>query len=54
MVDRDIENTDHPVDRNRISNISGKLVENEQKVNKSRFEVGSRLNENKKNDRNQS
>ena len=54
MVDRDIENTDHPVDRNRMSNISGKLVENDQKVNKSRFEIGSRLNENKKNDRNAS
>ena len=49
MVDRDIENADHPVDRNRMSNISGKIGGDESKVNKSRFEINSRLNENNKN-----
>lgn len=54
-MDRDIENTDHPIDRNRMSNISGKIGGDDQKVNKSRFEISSRLNENNKNgNRNQS
>lgn len=46
LVDRDID--EHNIEKNRMSNISAKINDND-KQHKSRFEVNSKLNDNNKN-----